>query len=282
MASNKDIYVRSLLHEKVKLPAGKINKNYKETIFNELKAKVEGKCTKHGFIKADSIDIQQIQHGTVEMASLNGNIVFDVKFYCDVCNPAPGSVVKCRVCNINKFGILAEVKPVLEIIIAKNSVNIKSDLDLESVQIGDDILVEVVGKKYEIGDTRILIIGRIVTSASNIKAKKTLKSLQVALTTPEIEEDDVDGDVDAEDADDEEDEDAEDEEDEDAEDEDADEDENDYDDDEDVEDEDDDTKPAKKSGGFFDSDVEEDQYDLYAADDASEVDDDESEYSDDE
>jgi DNA-directed RNA polymerase subunit E'/Rpb7 len=275
MASNKEIYVRSLLHEKVKLPANKINIHYKKTILEELKAKVEGKCTKHGFIKADTIELHQVQQGIVEMASLNGNIVFDVKFFCDVCNPVTGSVVKCRVSNINKFGILAEVRPVLEIIIAKNSVNIKSDVDLESVSIGDDILVEIVGKKYDIGDTRISIIGRIVTSQSNIKAKRTLKSLQPPLTAPELEEE-LDSDVDNI-SDVVEDDDAVSEESE------SEEDEEQYD-DASEEDEDDDNSSikqgVKKSGGFFDSDVEEDQYDLYGGDEASDVDEDASDFVD--
>jgi DNA-directed RNA polymerase subunit E'/Rpb7 len=192
MAYNKDIFIRSLLHEKVKLQAMQINKNFRLTILQELQSKVEGRCTKHGFIKNKSVEIYQIHHGEVEMASLNGNMAFPVKFYAEVCNPATGSVIKCRVSNLNKFGILAEVKPVLEIIIAKNSASIKSDVDLDAIKIGDEILVEVVGKKYEIGDTRISVVGRVVTSPQNARIKRSIKAIQPSLVAAEIEENDDD------------------------------------------------------------------------------------------
>ncbi len=242
---NKEIYIRCLLQEKVKLVASQINKTYKDTIVAELKNKIEGKCTKHGFIKKDSIEISTIQDGTIEMANLNGNVVFNVKFYAEVCNPVVGSIIKCRVSNINKFGILAEVKPILEIIIAKNSVNIKSDVDLETIQIGDDILVEVMGKKYELGDVRISIIGRVVSSPTSAKSKK--------MTLVHADDDDgEDAEDDVEHFDDEE-------EDVDKQDEDGDgesESQVEIDDDADVDVEDDDDE-SKKIKGFFESDSEE-------------------------
>lgn len=187
---NKDIFVRCLISEKIKLAAPKINKQYRQTILEELKNKVEGLCTKHGYIKIGSIELVSIQSGQVEMASLNGNVIFDVKFYAEVCNPTIGNVIKGKVTNINTFGILAEVKPVLEIIIAKNSVTYKSDIDLSSVQVGQDVLVEVVGKKYDLFDKRICIIGRIISSPQETKFKKSTKTMASAVNV-DIEDDEA-------------------------------------------------------------------------------------------
>ena len=188
---NKDIFVRCLLSEKVKLAASKLNKHFRDTILTDLKEKVEGVCTKHGYIRIDSVEIHSIQSGQVEMASLTGNVIVDVKFYADVCNPSLGNVIKCKVTNINKFGILAEVKPILEIIVAKNSVNIKSDVDLNTVQVGDDVFVEVVGKKYELMDKSISIIGRIIVSPQSAKYKKSIKSLASDINELAVEDDDI-------------------------------------------------------------------------------------------
>jgi hypothetical protein len=71
---------------------------------------------------------------------------------------------------MNRFGILAEVRiaedhystSVLEIIIAKNSVSIVSDIDLDKIKIGDEVNIEVVGKKFNLGDKKISVIGKIV------------------------------------------------------------------------------------------------------------------------
>jgi DNA-directed RNA polymerase subunit E'/Rpb7 len=164
-----NIFVRVQLCEKVKLEPAFISKSYKDEVLRRLKAKVEGICTKHGYIKPDSIEIYKICTGRVELIGLNGNTVFDIYFFADVCNPLLGSIIKCQVSNINKFGILAEAGNIIEAIIAKNSVSIHSDVDLERVRIGDEVFIEVLGKKYELNDKKISLIARIVRSPDAIR-----------------------------------------------------------------------------------------------------------------
>ncbi len=158
------VFVRVQLNEKIKLEPAFISKGYKDEILKRLKAKVEGICTRHGYIKPDSIEIYKVGTGRVELIGLNGNTQFDVYFFADVCNPLLGSIIKCKVSNINKFGILAEAGNILEAIVAKNSVSIQSDIDLDKVRIGDEVFVEVLGKKYELNDKKISLIARIVRS----------------------------------------------------------------------------------------------------------------------
>lgn len=179
------IYIRMLLCEKIKLEPTFIHKHYKDEVLRRLKIKVEGICSKHGYIKPNSIEIHKICAGRIELISLNGNTEFDVWFYADVCNPMIGSVIKCQVTNINKFGILAEAENVIETIIAKNSVNIQSDVDLDKIRIGDEVFVEIVGKKYELNEKKISLIGKIVKDL-NLKTKNIS-------TKTIIDGDDVDG-----------------------------------------------------------------------------------------
>jgi DNA-directed RNA polymerase subunit E'/Rpb7 len=200
MATN--IYIRMLLCERVKLEPSFLHRQYRDEVVRRLKLKVEGLCSRHGFIRPDSIEIHKICTGKVELVGLNGNTEFDVVFYADVCNPMLGSVIKCRVSNINKFGILAEAENVIEAIIAKNSVNIQSDVDLDKVRIGDDIFIEVVGKKYELNERKISLIGRVVrdttsrkslsSSFEDNKSKKTL--LDGGADAEDVDADDVDAD----------------------------------------------------------------------------------------
>lgn len=158
----ESIFMRVLLKEKVKLEPAFLGKNFRDEVSRRLQLKVEGVCTKHGFIKVGSVEIDKICAGQVELIGLNGNVIFNVSFYADICNPLIGSIIPCKVLNINKFGILAESQGVVEAIIAKNSVSIMSEVDLGKTRIGDDVLVEVVGKKFELNDKKISLIGRIV------------------------------------------------------------------------------------------------------------------------
>jgi DNA-directed RNA polymerase subunit E'/Rpb7 len=264
---NSDIFMRILLNEKIKLEPRFLLNNFREELINRLKDKIEGKCTRHGYIRLDSIEVYKITPGMIELISLNGHIQYDIYFHADVCNPMLGSIIKAKVMKINKFGILAEAGyndpntneflNILEIIIAKNSVNIISDIDLEKVNIGDSIRVEIMGKKYELNSKHISIIGKIV---SEVKHKNVLKNQDNDL---DIDDEDVDELI--EEVDDEEED-----EDEDELDELDDEDEEVVEVDVDIDDEiDEDTDVKKKGGGdLFDSDnddlfEEEEEYDMY-------------------
>ena len=164
-----ELLVKTLLKEKIKIEPRYLTKSFKDEILNRLKLKVEGICTKHGYISKNSIELYKVVPGVIEIASLNGNILYNVYFYGEVCNPLIGSIIKsAKVVNLNRFGILAEIRAsskegsILEIIIAKNSVNIVSEIDLDKIQIGDDVNIEVIGKKLQIGNRKISVIGKII------------------------------------------------------------------------------------------------------------------------
>jgi len=64
------------------------------------------------------------------------------------------------------MGVLAEGYydniPILEIIIPSNSAGIKSEINLETLVKGQEIKIEVCGKKYQLFDKHISIIGRAI------------------------------------------------------------------------------------------------------------------------
>lgn len=175
-----DVFNKVLCKESIKLAPNQLCNTYKTTIFSKLKNKVEGICTKHGFIKHDSIEIYKITPGTIELISLAANIIYDVEFYAEVCNPLINNVIKGTVSQINRFGILAiagykidnKEYNVLEIIIPKNSVNIKSDVNLDSLKINDPITIELIGKKIALNGVRISGIGRVIKDVKQVQKNK--------------------------------------------------------------------------------------------------------------
>lgn len=166
------IFQNILLKEKIKLEPKFLTKNYHEVLKIILNKKISDKCTKYGFIKSDSINIYKINPGEVEQSSLNGYCIYNVHFYADLCNPYSGQYIKAKINNINAFGILAlsgynknnKFIPVLEIIIAKdkNNKHIASTVDIDNLNINDNITIEVIGKKFQLGDLKIQIVGRVV------------------------------------------------------------------------------------------------------------------------
>lgn len=188
-----EVFNRVLCKENIKLEPKYISKGFKAELTQRLKKKVEGICSKHGYIKHDSVEVYKVAPGVVELISLAGNVTYDVYFYADVCNPMLGSIINAVVSNINRFGILAEAgyfvgdeyMTVLEIIIAKNSVNIQSDVNLDDVKVGDELRIEIIGKKFELGEKKISAIGRAV---KEMIKKKEIQAKELA---DDEEEEDV-------------------------------------------------------------------------------------------
>jgi DNA-directed RNA polymerase subunit E'/Rpb7 len=175
-----EVFNKILCKENIKLEPKFISRAFAIEVKKRLINKVEGKCTKHGYIKHNSVEIYKLTPGVVELISLAGHVVYTAYFYADVCNPMLGNFVKATISNINRFGILAEAGyylenqyiSVLEIIIAKNSINIQSDVDLESLKIGDEVKVEIIGKKFELGETKMSAIGKIINEIVKNNPKK--------------------------------------------------------------------------------------------------------------
>jgi DNA-directed RNA polymerase subunit E'/Rpb7 len=176
---DESLFVRVIVKDRIKLQAKDLGADVRQKINERLVGKYESVCSHHGYIRRGSIDILKVSLGRVEMATLNGDATFNVQYSADVCNPAVGSIVKAHIVNMNKFGILAEsgvrledgkYVPILDIIIAKQSVNHPSDVDLDSLHINDEIFVEVLGRKYELNDAHISVVGRVVANIATSTA----------------------------------------------------------------------------------------------------------------
>ena len=91
-----DIFLKVLLSEKIKIEPKYISKNVRSELKSRLVMKLEGICSKHGYIRKSSIEIYKIRPGLVELISLNGYIQYDVFFHADVCNPLLGTLISAK------------------------------------------------------------------------------------------------------------------------------------------------------------------------------------------
>lgn len=210
-----DVFTECLIIEKVTLSPDLLDGNYKDNIINILKNRLEGKCSSNGYVMKGSVKIHKINSGTVQMVSLNGNVVFNVEIYIKTCLPMIGNVIKSTVKNTNRFGVLCEVahngETIVEIIVAKKSNEIQSEVDLDELKNGDVVNIEVLGRKFELHDKKISIIGKIVLNDSQNRVARKAQNIQLyeAINVDDalVEVEDIIGDdeeVDEEDEDDEE------------------------------------------------------------------------------
>ena len=168
-----DIFTRIAIKETIVLKPNKLDQDYQSSVLQIIKERFEGICSHNGYIRPGSIELVAVTMGQVRAFSLNGDVEFGVQFKADVCSPCNGMLVMAKVVNINRLGIMAVVnsdgadKPILEIVIVRGFDGAKVDGTLvdpriDAVQIGHVINVEVLGKRFQLNDKKISIIGRIV------------------------------------------------------------------------------------------------------------------------
>ena len=150
------------------LSPSEITKDFETTILTKLKLNYENICSKYGYIKKDSIKIIKRSVGQLKKEHFNANMYFDIICIAEICNPAQGSIIKCKVKAKNSLGVLAEGYydniPILQIIIPKISAGIQSEINIDTIAIDDEIKIEVCGKKFALFDKHISIIGRAIKS----------------------------------------------------------------------------------------------------------------------
>ena len=163
---NTELFIPIKFVSNINLRPFEINEKIEDVFLKKIKEKYEGLCTKHGYIKKGSIKIIKRSIGNILQEHFNSTINFNFQCIAEIFNPTKGSIIKAIIQNKNEMGILAksfyENEAILEVIIPKISAGIKSDIDLTKLNIGDEVFVEIYGKKFILYDKCISIIGKAI------------------------------------------------------------------------------------------------------------------------
>jgi DNA-directed RNA polymerase subunit E'/Rpb7 len=159
-----DVFLQTVLTERVSIPPKYQNKHVNDSIAVLLQNKVEGRCTKFGYIRPKSVEVMDISEGVLDSTAMNGSFIYNVRFKASVCNPPVGAVFRCKVENVNTYGIsavnMSEYR-VLEVIVPKDIGD--GAVDIDKIQVGSIVVVRVERKKYELHQDTITVIATIVS-----------------------------------------------------------------------------------------------------------------------
>lgn len=159
------VYTNFCLQDRVQVEGRFFNSSIRDTIVHKLRNGVEGVCSKHGLVRPGSIRVQSISPGVLSAES-GGNMTFTVRFNADVCNPRIGSVVKCRVENMNgaaAFACNVTGERVVEMIIPPDPKKFSHLFAYDHLEVGCIVDVSVVGKRFHLGQRKIVCAGQIVS-----------------------------------------------------------------------------------------------------------------------
>ena len=153
------IYMQNILQRKIQIPFTKVGSNISEIIEEKLIEQFSGICIKEGFVKENSIRLLNNSSGT-----LNGAFVdFNTNFECLLCKPVEGMKLHAVVKNVTKAGLRCEAKgdasPFIAFVARDHHFQSK---DFASVKVDDEIMIKVIGIRYELYDKYISIIGQFI------------------------------------------------------------------------------------------------------------------------
>ena len=156
-----DPYLPSVLSLKVVLPITEVGGNIKQNLERLIVSKTEGKCIVEGFVRPDSVHILTYSSGKVNA----GSVEFQTTYECMICHPVDGMLVKC-VCNtITKAGIHAEGVdqkgnvPITVFVARDHHIqNYLFDRVVENAK----LIVSIIGVRFELNDSTICAIGKLI------------------------------------------------------------------------------------------------------------------------
>ena len=156
-----DIYRKSVFNYSTTMSADKISENIDNSLLFQLKKDIGDKCINEGYIDKDSIQILKRSIGKINSSHLNGSVNFDIEYTANVCNPREGDIISCKVLDINTMGLLTESSP-LTIVLPRD--HHTDDPNFKEVSIGDEIRVSIIGSRFDLYDTQITAIGKLVSN----------------------------------------------------------------------------------------------------------------------
>lgn len=189
MSLDQGCFQKCLVSDSVILKPHRVGRNVQDVIYAKLCSTFEGVCSRHGYILPGSIRLHRSSQGALEGANLNGDVRYDLQYHALVCNPAIGSVIAARVVNMTRFGFLlhsgavpgggdaiANLSSIVETVVSRQSMftslanaeasddgpDLTQVIDLDKIMIGDVVSVQVIGKKFQLNDRHIFVVGRIV------------------------------------------------------------------------------------------------------------------------
>ena len=172
---NSLLYHSTCIRRKLCIPFSDIP-NFKcmeDHLKHVVSSEIDGRCIAEGFVKAGSCNLRSYSIGTFAA----GNIRFDLEIECMLCCPKEGAIMNCIAKTVTQAGIRAHAcaNPSPVVIYISREMHdtattrmIANYMSMDSIKPGDMIQVRVVGRRFELNDKQVSIIGEWTTTATAV------------------------------------------------------------------------------------------------------------------
>lgn len=155
-----------------------------DILIEKLRTKIEGRCSKHGYVVPGSLEVLSRSMGHVETGRFTGDVVYQVQSQGGVINPSDGTILQGEIIKKNKMGLYVEYKDAIRVLLPRD-LHIANE-EFENLQIGAIIELEIKKSRFQVNDPYILCVGIY----RNIVTEKAKEQSQEVQQQPPIEEED--------------------------------------------------------------------------------------------
>jgi DNA-directed RNA polymerase subunit E'/Rpb7 len=145
----------------------------------KLQTKLEGKCSKHGFVVTGTLKVLSRSMGAMERGRFTGSILYYIQASAEVLNPPEGIQIAGVVIRKNKMGMYVShsvnegEQEAIRVIVPRD-LHIGDDA-FEKVEIGETVTVEIKKSRFQINDPYILSVGMFISTSG--KLSKNVKNV---------------------------------------------------------------------------------------------------------
>ena len=150
-------------------------------LMDKLQNKLEGKCSRHGFVISGTLKVLSRSMGTMERGRFTGNMLFYIQAEAEVLNPPEGTELEGIVIRKNKMGMYVSYSvndgenEAIRVIIPRD-LHIGNEV-FDKVEIGETVRVQIKKSRFQINDPYILSIGMFLSSSGKGVAPNVRKNV---------------------------------------------------------------------------------------------------------
>jgi DNA-directed RNA polymerase subunit E'/Rpb7 len=165
--------------------------SFDDILLSKLKKQLEGKCSKHGFVIPNSLQLLSRSLGFAEKGRGTADFLYYLKAQGKVYNPPDGLVVEGEVSLKNKMGCYVILHSAVRIMIPRD-LHIGNE-EFDSLEVGDRIQIEIKKSQFRVNASHILSIGLFLSRVgAPLVVPKTVEAVEEAVEEAEEAEEAVD------------------------------------------------------------------------------------------
>lgn len=134
--------------------------NFDDILLSKLKKKMEGKCSKHGYVIPGSLELLSRSMGVVEKGRATADFMYYLKAQGKVYNPPDGLIVEGTITLKNKMGCYVIIDDAVRIMIPRD-LHIGNE-EFDELEINERIQIQIKKSQYRSNATHILSIGQFL------------------------------------------------------------------------------------------------------------------------